>query len=839
MHLPALVGFRKFSILCTTALLSLGLGKVGMAQVVIAPAPTVGSSNPVSAEPLIPRPATTPCKVALFQNLAFNDFNERTFSYTPPADCPGPWAKVVFSADLTVTAGVQYDRSAQVYLGQVTLFRGTTAEPGSSFSPSWHVENDVTDLSAALTSAQSGVANIQNLVDSTYTGVIYANAELDFYPTSSTVPAATVPDQVVPVYNNGDAFHYYDETSPLAESITLPTNVVRLYLDVYTQGGSTDEFWYFCTPDATSGAYIYAGECNATAFREAEVSIDGAPAGIAPWHPYIFTGGMDPNLWIPIPGAQTLNLKPYRVDLTPFAAIFDDGNPHTIQIDNVHIQNSTLVNANLLVYLDPGSKTVTGAVTSNSLTANPSTNVTVNDNLDSNGNGTANITESLNRNFTISGYVNTSQGKVTTTIDETVNFVNNQQLTNFASPVVNVVDEDLTSTVDATVTTAAVAGTSVVQKHTSNPLHLLVNESQNGDGTYEVTTTAGTREDYTTQGPGDAYTNSSEDVQSTDAIQYDSSFNYLGDNGQGSTGSYTSSDSLGNTYSETLTAANFVLTGVTTTSSSAATSVLLTSSAANVTQGSGVTLTTTVKAVNNSNTPTGYVTFYFNGTALETVSLQSGVAMLTLSTLPVGADVITASYGGDSNFQTASTVNSVTVTVTALTASFTMTSPSPTTLSVLPGGSGVATLSVTANAAFNGTVTFSCSGAPASSRCTVSPGSVVLAAGQSATASVVLTTTDPNNTQQSRNQLPGFARAMGGTSLAGIFLLCWPGKRKALRRYLSLVLLAVGALGAASILTGCGTSYMFGGTPAGSYTLTVTAQSGSVAQTANLAVTVQ
>ena len=54
-------------------------------------------------------------------------------------------------------------------------------------------------------------------------------------------------------------------------------------------------------------------------FREAEVSIDGTPAGVAPVYPWIFTGGIDPFLWQPIPGVHTLNFEPYRVDLTPFA----------------------------------------------------------------------------------------------------------------------------------------------------------------------------------------------------------------------------------------------------------------------------------------------------------------------------------------------------------------------------------------------------------------------------------------------------------------------------------------------------------------------------------------
>src|SRR5882757_1569711 len=140
------------------------LSSVGLeAQVVPAPsAPQVGSSNTVSADPPVPRPHTRPCSVQLFQNLEFADFNIKSFSYTPPPDCPGPWAKVVFTADFTVTAGRQFDRTAKFFLGGVNIYFGTTAEPRAALSPSWHVESDVTDLSAAFKSAQSGFANIAN-----------------------------------------------------------------------------------------------------------------------------------------------------------------------------------------------------------------------------------------------------------------------------------------------------------------------------------------------------------------------------------------------------------------------------------------------------------------------------------------------------------------------------------------------------------------------------------------------------------------------------------------------------------------------------------------------------
>ncbi len=173
------------------------------AQVVIVPpTPQVGSSNPVSPEPNVPRPSTTPCVVPLFSNLQFADYGTKPISFAPPAACPGPWSKVVLTADFTVTAGVQYDRTAKFFLGGANIYFGTTAEPRSALSPSWHIERDLTDYSALFTQAQTGIASIQNIVNSTYTGVIYASATLYFYPANASNPAPTVPSAVLSLAQN-------------------------------------------------------------------------------------------------------------------------------------------------------------------------------------------------------------------------------------------------------------------------------------------------------------------------------------------------------------------------------------------------------------------------------------------------------------------------------------------------------------------------------------------------------------------------------------------------------------------------------------------------------------
>src|ERR1700677_1452847 len=95
----------------------------------------VGSANTVTADPNITRPTTTPCVVQLFTGAQFFDFNVENFTYTPPTACPGPWAKVVLESDINVSPGIQYDRTANFWLGPVNIYFGTTAEPSPSEGP--------------------------------------------------------------------------------------------------------------------------------------------------------------------------------------------------------------------------------------------------------------------------------------------------------------------------------------------------------------------------------------------------------------------------------------------------------------------------------------------------------------------------------------------------------------------------------------------------------------------------------------------------------------------------------------------------------------------------------
>ena len=84
----------------------------------------------------------------------------------------------------------------------------------------------------------------------------------------------------------------------------------------------------------------------------------------------------------------------------------------------------------------------------------------------------------------------------------------------------------------------------------------------------------------------------------------------------------------------------------------AASTTSLVSSAPSANSGAALTLTATVASASGSGpVPTGSVSFTEDGNALGTANLGSdGTAILVVSTLPVGTDPVTATYGGDSNY---------------------------------------------------------------------------------------------------------------------------------------------------------------------------------------------
>ncbi len=532
------------------AVFSVGLLFAGSAPGAVASSP-VGSSNVTVADPTVPRPPGTPCVVPLFNGVTFTDFSARPYTYAPPTGCGRRWSKVVLEADFSVTAGRQFDRTATLWLAGVNLYFGTTQEPSASVSPSWHVERDLTDYSALLQQAGAGQAVIGNVVNSTYTGVIQGSARLLFYPASARAPAARVPDLVLPLGSDpvGNTTGLTDSSSQLTRSLILPRNVASAYLDVFVQSQNADEFWYTCVPDQYAAE---VQECGGGNFREAEISIDGQPAGVAPVYPWIYTGGIDPYLWRPTPGVQTLNFMPYRVDLTPFAGVLSNGAPHQVAVSVAGASNYFSATATVLLYLDAHSKQVTGRIERNTLVGQPPAPA-ISDTLatDASGNVTGSINTNLSRHFVIQGYADTSRGRVHTRLEQTVAFTDTQGFTINDSTYRQVTDQ-LTS-VDSV--SQSSIGRFVIGEHRQKlryPLHLDINEQVAADGSFTLATTA--HQGYLQHIAHGVFgftlyqADVNNTVDSSDTLAFDANGNVTGHNGQQSSQSFAFHDSLGGCY---------------------------------------------------------------------------------------------------------------------------------------------------------------------------------------------------------------------------------------------------------------------------------------------------
>ncbi len=521
--------------------------------------PVVGSGNTADADPPVIRPTTRLCKVQLYEGLKFNGFNTQTFNYTPPADCPGPWSKVVFVADFGVNGTNQFDRTAEIQLGDTMIYFGTTQEPSPTEQPFWEVQSDLTDYSALLKTSQLGTIELGNVYDSTYNGIQYSSAYLEFYPADDANPAPRVADQVLPLPVTAGAPGLNTGSDTLSETFTLPQNVEAAYLDVFTQGQSNDEFWWSCVPNDTLSILGADYNCGNSAFRQTQVTIDGQLAGLAPVYPYVFTGGVDPDLWRPIPGIQTLNFKPYRVDLTPFAGNLSNGKPHTITVSVFNADSYFSADATLLIFQDPNAKTVTGGLISSTLEPTRQPAETVNlSNYATTGAGSVVVSEG--ESYKTIGSVNTSHGVVQTTAETDLSFTNSQVYTAYT--------ENLTQDTKAyqTTTTTANGATYVKNDHIDFPIQYNFSETINPDNSGSETLAIGqqlTENISTTENGKETYSSTTTDqVGPVDELVFDASGNLTSEPIDTNTETYTYKDSLGHCWNRSVSAANALVSAV-------------------------------------------------------------------------------------------------------------------------------------------------------------------------------------------------------------------------------------------------------------------------------------
>jgi hypothetical protein len=235
----------------------------------------------------------------------------------------------------------------------------------------------------------------------------------------------------------------------------------------------------------------------------------------------------------------------------------------------------------------------------------------------------------------------------------------------------------------------------------------------------------------------------------------------------------------------------------------------------------------TLKATVSGDSPTGSVSFSVGSTSLGTATLTSGVATLQTSFAAAGSYSVTATYQGDQN-NAASTSSAATIVIAA--PDFTV-SATPTSGTITPGQTATFTFTVSPVGGYAGTVNFSCGTLPSQAACSFSPASVTPSGGSPASTTMTVTTAVSsamlNPERRSGPSLPPWLPA-GGLAMAGGICLVFTPKRIWRLNTRSRGLCWALLLASLSLLvSGCGgggnSSPSNPGTPAGSYTVSVTA----------------
>jgi hypothetical protein len=264
-------------------------------------------------------------------------------------------------------------------------------------------------------------------------------------------------------------------------------------------------------------------------------------------------------------------------------------------------------------------------------------------------------------------------------------------------------------------------------------------------------------------------------------------------------------------------------------------------------------LTATVSAPSQGSPATGTVTFKTGGTVLAAeplvfLSMSGGTAVATAtfdgSQLAPGAYTVTANYSGDTNY-----TGSVSAAVNLnLIADFSVANRGITSQTVEPGqtASYVNDLAVTPFFGYSSTVMLSCSVPATATACSVNPPSLSLSAGSNI-ATISVTTTAPSAGSAVRTtgprRIPREFLTLLALALITCVLLFGMAVRQQNRLAAALALVLVLA-----ILSGCGGGGsvvnpppppLTGGTPAGTYTVTVTGTSGATTHSTTLTMIVQ
>jgi FG-GAP-like repeat len=199
------------------------------------------------------------------------------------------------------------------------------------------------------------------------------------------------------------------------------------------------------------------------------------------------------------------------------------------------------------------------------------------------------------------------------------------------------------------------------------------------------------------------------------------------------------------------------------------------------------------------------------GSVLSTLSLSTNIPNTTATIVPVSGNAGDFALGTTSS----QTVN--------------------------PGQSATYTINATSSGGFSGNVNLSCSGAPSTVSCTVTPAVIQLNANGSTPYSVFVATTPPSSAASFAHTKTDFPMRAGLHLLFGLIAALFAIDARESRSKKAIVLLVV--TGLFLLFTSCGGGGGSGnqggsGTPPGTYSLTITGTADSASRTTNITIVV-
>lgn len=361
--------------------------------------------------------------------------------YAPP---PCSFNRVTMNFTVT-SQGRQFDRLGLMYLGDIEVFRTSTAEPTAN-GIIWTYTKQMDQYNTLWKQTQKIIFDLGNIVDSTYTGPFFTTLTATFFTVPDSQPTA---DTILPISakasgaNAASAFSLPDQNATV--SYTFPENVERAVISLSACGQIAEEFWYtnvfssdVNTFESTAGTLGGYGP-----FREVQLLIDGQLAGVSWPFPIIFTGGIAPGFWRPIVGIDAFDLRQHEIDVTPWLSLLCDGAPHSFEIrvvgldddgnDHASISETVgsywVITGTMFLFLGEDGSVTTG--TPPTIDA-PAPEVLISSSVGTNstgGNDTLTYNTEVTRQISISSTIKSSTGSREATWTQTLSYKNFNALT--------------------------------------------------------------------------------------------------------------------------------------------------------------------------------------------------------------------------------------------------------------------------------------------------------------------------------------------------------------------------------------------------------------------------